>query len=150
MLKVVLEIFKGYTPVLLKGFPSIALVLSVLSLVIALTALSEAGSSDSTSPTTIQNDVLTLLKAEQVNALNRQLTTSQSDKLSELETIYTAMDQSLEQIVDDQKKLIQTQRDLSSEGIASKETLNLRLEGQLDLEKQLQSINNQQQAADHR
>jgi chromosome segregation ATPase len=141
MLKVILEVFKGYAPVFLKGFPSIALVISILSLIIALTVLSEVGTSNNTSPASIQKDVLVLLKVEQENALNRQLTASQSDKLVELEALYLTMSQPIDQILIVQKTLIQTQKELSVEVISSKEALKKRLDDQLALENQIQLVN---------
>ena len=54
MFKVVLEVFKGYGPVLVKGFPSIAVALAILSFVIALTALSESTSINSVSSTSLE------------------------------------------------------------------------------------------------
>ena len=67
MFKVVLEVFKGYGPVLVKGFPSIAVALAILSFVIALTALSESTSINSVSTTSLEKDIQSLLNSNQTN-----------------------------------------------------------------------------------
>ena len=143
MFKVVLEVFKGYGPVLVKGFPSIAVALAILSFVIALTALSESTSINSVSTTSLEKDIQSLLKSEQENILTRQITASQSDKLDEMETINNSLSQSRDQILIEQQSIIQNQKELTSQVLAAEENLIQRLNAQHDLEKHIQGLNNQ-------